>query len=355
MMLLMLFTPSLIKAQNNKGRKIESNQDLRRQNAKVIADSFINNMIDKPIEKIRSIRLTYAVHMDLEGFVKVKMMTTLEMIKEKDFYLSVFSLKEPIGKNTWSKFMLYVFGKHTADYKEMMKTIATQIHERFRLKERRFITEEFREIVPEVKVYQNQTGIKVYFDYNENLIKFWEYQTNKTFSKSMSLTNQVGPLTAFFNFLLFKPEEVEMVIVNAIKQIENSKYLVDSLRDKINIHFLFDSQTVRLQKNNTGLHTDYDHAIYFEGENYLDIIYGKNIFYEILCHTDRNIKIPYAIFLEGIISKAKKREMEEIRKRQKISPLEAETADEATRYAGLTDPLAAKDVEIYLTEAKVIF
>jgi len=47
--------------------------------------------------------------------------------------------------------------------------------------------------------------------------------------------------------------------------------------------------------------------------------------------------------------------MEEMRKQKKILLLEAEQADEETTYMGPTDPLVAKDVKIYLTEAEVIF
>ena len=80
-----------------------------------------------------------------------------------------------------------------------MKAVETRIHERFRFQKEKFVTEEFREILPDVKVYENQTGIRVYFDYKENLVKFWEDQAKKAFTKSIPYSNQYGPLTTFFN------------------------------------------------------------------------------------------------------------------------------------------------------------
>jgi len=99
--------------------------------------------------------------MDLQAFVKARMVVTLEMIKEGGNYLSIFSLEEPVGKDLWSKFALFIYGKRTAEYKEMMKAVEMRIHERFRFQNEKFVTEEFREILPDVKDYENQTGIRV--------------------------------------------------------------------------------------------------------------------------------------------------------------------------------------------------
>jgi len=176
---------------------------------------FLKMLSGKSLGDIKSIRLSYDVHMDLQAFVKTKMVATLEMRKEGKDYLSIFSLEEPVGQDLWSRFALFVYGKHTAEYKEMMKAVETRIHERFRFQKEKFLTEEFREILPDVKVYENQTGIRVYFDYKENLVKFWKDQTKKAFTKSIPYLNQYGPLTAFFNYLLFEPTKVELSVVNA--------------------------------------------------------------------------------------------------------------------------------------------
>lgn len=167
-----------------------------------IAVLFLEKPVGRSIPKLVNIKITYDVHMDLEGFVKATMVATLELKKEKDTYLSIFSLKKPVGKNLWSRFALFVYGRHTDEYKEMIKTIETRIHERLLYQNGRFITDEFREVLPNVKVYDNQTGIRVYFDYKEGLIKFWEDQTKKSWSRSIPYSNQFGPLTTFFLYVM---------------------------------------------------------------------------------------------------------------------------------------------------------
>lgn len=316
-----------------------------------IAVLFLEKLVGRSIPKLVNIKITYDVHMDLEGFVKATMVATLELKKEKDTYLSIFSLKKPVGKNLWSRFALFVYGRHTDEYKEMIKTIETRIHERLLYQNGRFITDEFREVLPNVKVYDNQTGIRVYFDYKEGLIKFWEDQTKKSWSRSIPYSNQFGPLTTFFNYLLFDPPNVQISIINALKQVADIDPSGELSPDRKTVNFIFESQVVKLQRNKTGNHTEYSSAIYLEGKNYLDIIYGKNIFFELLRTTAGKSKIPYAIFLDGIISKSKKRAREVKLRRLMDNPegnqeLEREPEEEI---------LAAKNVNIYLSNAEVIF
>ena len=96
-----------------------------------VGDQFLKILSEKSIEGAQSIKLTYDVHMDLQAFVKARMVTTLEMRRkggrEGGSYLSIFSLEEPVGKDLWSKFALFVYGKRTAEYKEMMKAVETRI------------------------------------------------------------------------------------------------------------------------------------------------------------------------------------------------------------------------------------
>jgi len=316
-----------------------------------VSELFLKNLSLKSFGGIKSIRLSYDVHMDLQAFVKTKMVTTLEMRKEGKNYLSIFSLEEPVGKDVWSRFALFVYGKRTAEYKEMMEAVETRIHERFRFQKEKLVTEQFREILPNVKAYENQTGIRVYFDYKENLVKFWEDQTKKAFTKSIPYSNQCGPLTTFFNYLLFEPTKVELSIINAMKQVEDVDPSGEPLPDKKIVNFLFESQLVRMQQNNTGRYPEYDSAIYFEGKNYLDIIYGKNIFFELSHATTGRAKIPYAIHLDGIISKSRKRKLE-LRLKQLMDNPEA--AQEFERESE-EDVLAAKNVKVYLTAADVKF
>ena len=316
-----------------------------------VGELFLKMLSVKSFGDIKNIRLSYDVHMDLQAFVKTKMVATLEMRKEGKNYLSIFSLEEPVGKDLWSRFALFVYGKHTAEYKEMMKAVETRIHERFRFQKEKFVTEEFREILPDVKVYENQTGIRVYFDYKENLVNFWEDQTKTVFTKSIPYSNQYGPLTAFFNYLLFEPTKVELSVINAMRQVEDVDPSGEPLPDKTVVNFLFESQVVRLQHNNTGRYPEYDSAIYFEGKNYLDIIYGKNVFLELSHATIGRAKVPYVIHLDGIISKSRKRKLE-LRLKQLMDNPEA--AQEFERESE-EEVLAAKNVKVYLTAADVKF
>jgi hypothetical protein len=314
-----------------------------------VGEQFLEILSVTSFENAKSIKLSYDVHMDLQAFVKARMVATLEMRKEGKNYLSIFSLEEPVGKDLWSKFALFIYGKHTAEYKEMMKAVEMRIHERFRFQNEKFVTEEFREILPDVKDYENQTGIRVYFDYQENLVKFWEDQSKKVSTKSIPYSNQSGPLTAFFNYLLFDPAKVEFSIINAMKQVEDVDPEGEPLPDKKIVKFLFESQVVQMKKNDTGRYPEYNSAIHLETENYLNIIYGKNIFYELSLATIGRVKIPYEIHLDGIISNSRKRKLD-LRLKQLMD--DPESAQELER--GMENEiLAAKNVKVSLTAADV--
>ena len=316
-----------------------------------VGDQFLKILSEKSFEGAQSIKLTYDVHMDLQAFVKARMVTTLEMRKEGGSYLSIFSLEEPVGKDLWSKFALFVYGKRTAEYKEMMKAVETRIHERFHFQNHKFVTEEFREILPDVKDYENQTGIRVYFDYEENLVKFWEDQSKEAFTKSIPYSNQCGPLTAFFNYLLFDPAKVEFSVINAMKQVEDVGPTGEPLPDKKMVKFLFESQIVRMQQNDTGRYPEYNSAIYLGTENYLNIIYGKNILYELSQATTGRAKIPYEIHLDGIISNSRKRKLDLKLKQLTNNPEAAQELEKGME----NEILAAKNVKVSLTAADVKF
>jgi hypothetical protein len=318
---------------------------------KKIGGQYLKIFSGKSFEDIKSIKLSYDVHMDLQAFVKARMVVTLEMRKEGGNYLSIFSLEEPVGENLWSKFALFIYGKHTAEYKEMLKAVEMRIHERFHFQNEKFVTDEFREILPDVKDYENQTGIRVYFDYQENLVKFWEDQSKKDFTKSLPYSNQCGPLTAFFNYLLFDPVKVEFSVINAMKQVEDVDPEGEPLPDKKIVKFLFESQVVQMKHNDTGRYPEYNSAIQFESENYLNIIYGKNIFYEFSKAKTGRVKIPYVIHLDGIISNSRKRKFDRKLKKVMDNP---EAIHELQREME-EEVLAAKNVKVSLTAADVKF
>lgn len=353
--LILIFSDiSPVRSSVNESSEEETGRVSVKKEPKHVADSLLEKLSENSIEKIKFLNLSYEVYMQLEGHVKVKMSVILEMKKEGKYYTAVFSLTRPKGEDTWSRFVLYVFAKHTAEYKEMVKAIETKISEKFHFKHGSFVTEEFKEILPKVKKYENQTGMKVHFDYKERRIKFWEDQTKKDFNKSIAYTGQVGPMTGFFNFLLFEEPEAEISVINALKRDKFVGTSKDVSSDRKHIKFIFGSQVVRLQRNDTGRHSEYDNVIYFQDENYLDIIYGKNVYYELAKEAGSNVKVPYAIMLDGIISKKKKREKEERLRRLMAQELGHEIFEEERRNIEASEELAAKDVKVILRRADVV-
>lgn len=354
-LLLPLSDLSIARAEVSDIHDVTTAKELIEKNSKAVATSFLRALSEHPAKNIKSLELLYDVHMDVAWQVKTKMNVAFEMKKDKDHYTSIFSLTEPVGENLWSKFALFIYGKHTQEYKEMIKSIETRLQERYRLKNKKFMTDELKEILPKKESYKNQSGIRVYFDYTENLIKFWEDQTKADFSKSIKYTNQVGPMAGFFNFVLFEKPETDLNIINALKQVEELGTSARTSPGRKKVSFLFGAELVKLQDNTTGKHNEYPNAIYFQGDSYLDIIYGKNIYYKLLHNISSNVKIPYSIYLDGIISKTKQRNKEQALKQlAKRDPYSRAYEQELEAFETM-DELAAKDVKVYLHETKVIF
>ena len=354
-LLLPLTDLSIARAESSDTHDITTKKKIREKNPKVVANSILRALSEHPGEKIKSLKLLYDVYMDAGWKVKTKMSATLEMEKDKDHYISTFSLTEPVGENLWSKFALFVYGKHTQEYKEMIKSIKTRLQETYRLKNKRFLSEELKEILPNEKSYKNQSGIRVYFDYTENLIKFWEDQTKADFSKSIKYTNQVGPMAGFFNFVLFEKPKADLNIINALKQTEDPGTSAKTSPGRKKVSFLFGAEVVRLQNNNTGRHIEYPNAIYFQGDSYLDIIHGKNIYYKLIHNGSSNVKIPYSIHLDGIISKTKKRKKEQALKQLVRRNPDTRAYEQELEIIEAMSELAAKNVKVSLRQAKVIF
>lgn len=99
-----------------------------------------------------------------------------------------------------------------------------------------------------------------------------------------------------------------------------------------------------MQQNDTGRYPEYNSAIYLETENYLNIIYGKNIFYEISHSTIGKVKIPYEIHLDGIISNSRKRKLD-LKLKQLMDDPEAAQELEGEMEEEI---LAAKNVKVSL-------
>ena len=137
-LLLPLSNLSIARAEVSDIHDVTTAKELIEKNSKAMAISLLRALSEHPAENIKSMELLYDVHMDVAWTVKTKMSGTMEMKKDKDHYIATFSLTEPVGENLWSKFALFIYGKHTQEYKEMIKSIETRLQERYRLKNKRW-------------------------------------------------------------------------------------------------------------------------------------------------------------------------------------------------------------------------
>lgn len=317
-------------------------------NARKQADGFLAHISGTPLMQAQSVSLSYEIHMVSVLSVQMKMDATVKMEKKENGYISILNLSKPEGKNVWSWLLLNLFGKQTMEYKELIESIETLLIERFRFRDHRFITDSLEEFLPDRKYYPNQTAIKVVFDYDNLLIKFWDDKTQSQFSESLAYTAQVGPMTGFFNYILFDKCDTKMYIINALKQVEDSPSL-ETVSAERKVYYLFESELVSLGFNNTGKHTQYPMSVYLERGNFLDIIYGENVYYQLAQDAACKYKVPYAARIEGIISKSKKR--------QKLKMLRKKYPDrdisEKELLAEVDDILAAKHVRVYLNHFSI--
>lgn len=307
------------------------------------ADLFLARLSENPLKEIESVSLSYKVHMVSVLNVRMKMNATLKMEKKEKGYISTFKLTEPEGENVWSWLLLNLFGKHTKEYKELVQSIETLLMERFHIGDHRFITDNMEEFLLGKKYYPNQTEIKVCFNYDEAIVRFWEDKNQESFSKSMKYTDQAGPITGFFNYLFFDKSYTRMRIINVLKHVEDST-ASEAVSGKRKVHYLFESEAVYLGFNNTDQHTEYLMNAYLEKGNFLDIIYGENIYYQLAHYAENNIKVPYAARIEGIISRPKKRnKLKMLRKRYPDREI-----SEKEIFSKVDDILAARNVRVYL-------
>ena len=349
--LLLFFGPRLVRAEADAPNDVKLNTPGRSIDSRKSAKSLLRKLTEAPVPTIRFLSLRYDVHMDVGWSVQVKIDATLEMRNDKGGYIATFSLSEPVGEDLWSRFALSIFGQHTSQYKEMMRSVETRLEEKFHLKEGRFLTQELKEILPAVKQYENQSGIRVRFDYVENSIQFWEDQTKTEFDQTLKYTGQVGPMTGFFNFIFFEKPHTDLKITNALKRVEEVETSGGFASREKKVSVVFSSELVKLHPNNTGRHMAYPNAVSFETDNFLDIIHGRNIYFELLHDSTHNLKIPYAVQLDGIISKTKRRKKEHrIKHLTRMNPGSRAYEEELEAIQEM-DELAAKDVIVLLRGA----
>lgn len=351
--LLLCFDAGAANAESAASNADKRNGPTLRADSRELAKTFIRDLTEIPVHDIGALTLLYDVHMDVGWNVKVKMNATLEMKKGGSGYVAIFRLSEPVGGNLWSRFALSIFGEHTSQYKEMMRSVETRLEERFHLKDGRFLTEELKEILPATKKYENQSGIRVHFEYDAKSIRFWEDQTTAEFNQSLEYTSQVGPMTGFFNFLFFEKPQTDLNIINALKRVEDPEAAGAASSQEKKVRFVFSSERVTLHRNHTGRHEEYANAVSFQTDNFLDIIYGKNIYFDLLHDHTHNLKVPYAIHLDGIISKTKRRKkelrIEQLMRRRRDS----RAYEEELEAIQAMDDLAARNVAVLLSGVNV--
>ncbi len=327
---------------------------LSQEKGKGVAISFLKRLSETPFENIKSMNLVYDVHIEREWKIKMKMRATMNMKKEGENYISTFRLTAPVGDSLWSKFALFLYGRHTKEYIKMLESIETTIFETFHFKHGRFVTDELKEVLPERLRHRGQKGLRVFFDYNEKLIKFWKDRSKKDLTASTEYVNQMGPLTAYFNFLLFGQPEAEICVINPQKKARNI-----IARGKASLlkgigNFVLASQVIRLQPNNTGKHTEYASVVHLGSDEFFEVVYGKNIYYNLVQIAGSSVKAPYAAFLEGIINKAKKRKKARRLKRLHERAQDRKSFEKELRAIETMNIISAKNVNAYLTEANVV-
>jgi len=318
------------------------------QRARNKAQEFVNNVSAKSLRDIESITLLYEVQMMADLYVKLKMNAALKLIKKENSYFSTFSLTEPEGEGGWSWLVFNLFGKHTAEYKEMMKNIEIRLIETIHLWENKLYTDQLEEIQSKTSENAGQPAMKIDFDYEEMLIKFWADKSVSTYDKSIKYINQVAPLTAFFNYIFFDTYETNINLINALKEVENK--VNNNSSESKSPNFLFKSQKVKIGKNVTGQKPEFPMTLHIDKGNFLDVIYGDYIFYKLIHNQQSNIKVPYSAHIDGLISKKRKRDkLKELKKRYPHK-----TSFEKELQNEYKDILASTDVRVYLSEFEMV-
>ena len=312
------------------------------------ARQFLLKMPEEGSQQLSTLILTYDVHMDCAFKIGIQMSATLKMEQRKDYWIASFKMSEPSGENLWSSLMLTLFGKQSRTYKELLRTIEVLLVERFHQHLGRYRTESLEEFLPSGKRYENQTAIKIDFDSKKRRIKLWEDKTDPHLSKAIPYQRQLGPLTAFFNYLLFEAPTTTLQVINALKHVEQDDDTSNSKRKKVT--YLLDTETLHLQGNTTGQFTDFNSALILEKGNFLDLVYGKYVFYQLTQSHTSTVKIPWMVRIEGIISKDKKNKRLRSLKKQQLTEEEIHKR----LWENVDAILAARNVRAYLTGSQVV-
>jgi hypothetical protein len=292
-------------------------------------------------EQIDGMTLSWQARMDCRLNIQLWMSVVIRLSRTADGMMATLHLTEPEGKDAWSWLLLKLVGRHTREYRSLVKGIEVRIQERFHREGDRFVTDSMEETIPEKLRYPNQTAIRVRFLHEAGLIAFWPDKRAETYSKSMPLADQVGPLTAFFNYVFFTPPKTRLRIINALKQVVDDPGNPSHKQ----VSYLFESETADLGANRSGVRKDFSWALYLKKGNLLDILYGNHIFYRLAESPSSPAKIPDVVHFEGIISKNRK--ARRLLALQKKYPGKKITG--AMLFQKVDDILAAKNVHGYFT------
>lgn len=314
--------------------------------ARTTAVSFLSETATLPLARIDGLTLTWRVHMKVRLGIRMQMTASLDLRREDDEFVSTFRLTAPQGKDPWSWLLLNLFGRHTQEYRELVRRIEVRLDERFSLQEGRlFRTRSLEDFLPEEKKYAEQTAIRLLFPDDAGPIRFWPDKSQPSDVQSMAWNGQMGPMTAFFNYVFFFPPQSDLRIVNALKEVVDAP----DGSDAKTVTYLFSTEKASLGPNRTGRHRGYAMAITLEKGNFLDILYGEQVFFQLEKAAAGLLKIPHRFRIEGIISKNQK--MKRLQVLREGNPNRAVRDDEL--YADLDEILAARDVRGFLIDYAV--
>jgi len=302
-----------------------------------IAETFLRQLSKRPLEDIQSLTLNYHFLMEIDWKVRLKMSLLVELKKFRDDYHASFQLTEPVGDNLWGKFVMLIYGRHTEDYRKMIRGIKTRMLENFHLQNGNFVTDGMIEIYPGTKKKDRQRGFKILFNYKENRINFWKNRQKKDFTLSAGYKNQMGPLTAFFNYCLLGLDGKHIDIIN----LEQTKYPRASDGATVEKRVTLDpfpSQTLTLKRNGTNNHTEYTDIADLGCEDFFDVVYGPHVYFNYVHLHEAGFKAPYTTFFEGIIDKKKKKA-----RTRKIQALQQSNLDDET-YARRLAKIKAMEI-----------
>jgi hypothetical protein len=183
----------------------------------------------------------------------------------------------------------------------------------------------------------------------------WESKDLKDRFVSIEYNRQQGPLTAFFNYLLFEKPDTEFIGLNLQRQSKYIEYKKGrKSRNKRGSRPLV-SQTIKVGRNVSGMHTEYPYAVFFMTENFFDIVYGKNVYYSLTLLPGTRLKVPDSAFVKGIINKPKFRKRGEMLKRLKKQNFSKKNLRKKLREIESMDILSAKNVMIKIDGSKVLY